>query len=219
VLKKVVLMSIIFCLVAQTALAAGPTVVTPQQPWRYALKTFAEGLRVRVTVNPVRKVAMLLRFADERMKELEALSESDPEAFMEKVLARHDQMVERAQTIISNKDNLPEQIVADLVAAQLKALEVATEMAKDAKDPAIAEKRLSMLKARQELTLAMIEKNAEKIAENQIRLAETVLNNAAETRSRIEQGEGLEVIKERHAQIMRRAQERRDAWLKNRREK
>ncbi len=217
VLRKAFLIVVVLCLVAQIAVAAGPVPrrVTPAQPVRYALKVFVENMRERLVINPNREVAAMIRHANERILELEALSESDPEAFKEALLARHDRLVLRATEVIANRDSLPEKLVTDLAAAQLRALEIASAKAMNAKDPAIAEKRLGLLKARQELVLAMFEKNAERIAKNQILRAETILANAEGLRTRIEKGEGLDVIKEQRARIMKNAHERRMAWLKS----
>lgn len=216
-MKKVLMFVAIFCLVAQGAMAAGPMqkgVVTPNQPVRYTMKLFFEGVREKLAVNPEKKVGLMLRHAGERLKELEALAETDPEALKEKLLARHDAIVKRAEEIVANKASLPETIVTRLAESQVKALEIATEKAKGATDPEIAEKRLNALKARQELALATVEKNAEKIAGEMIKRAEAVLSNSAELRARIEKGEGLEVIKERHAERMQKAKERRENFKK-----
>lgn len=211
-MKKVLMLVLVFCLVAQGAMAAGPMkkgIVTPNQPVRYAMKMFAEGVRETLALNPEKKVGLMIRHAGERLKELEALAESDPEALKEKLLARHDAIVKRAEEIVANKANLPETIVTRLAESQIKALELATEKAKSAVNPAIAEKRLNLLKARQELAMAMVEQNAEKIAEDMIKRAEMVLENSTDIRARIEKGEGLQIIRERQAERMKQAMERR----------
>lgn len=213
--KKVLLLAVVLCLVGQVALAAGEdtNVITPRQPFRYVMKTFFEGVRERFTLNHERRAALFLEHAEERVKELEALAEEDPEALKEKLLARHDALVAKAQEIVTNKENLPDTIVSRMVETQLKVMEMAQERFAEAEDQELAQKRLALLQAKQELVLATVEKNAEKMAEHLIGRAEQMLSNATDVRARIEAGEGIEVVKERQKGIIHQVRERRQKWL------
>ena len=211
--KKILVFTMLFCLVAQGALAAsgeGDThLVTPKQPIRYALKTMVEGVKERFTFNPVHKAGLFLEHASERLKELEALTEEDLETIKARLFERHDILVAKAEEIIANKDNLPEYIKAKAIESQVKALELAQERAAGVEDQELAAKWLNMVKAKQEYMLAHIEKNADKMAENMLERAEATLSNADEVRTKIGAAENLEALRElRPAHGMRRPMQR-----------
>ena len=199
-LKKVLVFAVLFCLVAQGALAASGEgdiqLVTPNQPLRYALKTLVEGVKERLTFNLEHKAGLFLEHAGERLKEFEALTEQDLETVKANLLERHDALVAKAEEIIANKDNLPEYIKAKAVESQVKALELAQQRAAEVEDQELAAKWLDMVKARQEYMLAHIEKNADQMAERILERAQATLSNAAEIRTRIENAESLEAIRE-----------------------
>lgn len=130
------------------------------------------------------------------LRELEELQQSDPEALKSKLLEAHTEMVARAQEIVDHKDTLAQEIIDRTVEHQAKALEQATKTASEATDQELAQKRLAVLKARQELMLASVTKNAQQMAGEILAHAEQVLANASSVRTRIENGEGLEVAKE-----------------------
>jgi len=131
-----------------------------------------------------------------RLRELEELQQSDPEALKSKLLEAHTEMVARAQEIVDRKDTLAQEIIDRAVEHQTKMLEQATKAASAATDQELAQKRLAVVKARQELMLASVTKNAQQMADEMLTHAEQVLANAASVRNRIENGEGLEVAKE-----------------------
>lgn len=218
--KKVVVFAMMFCMVlSPVAFAAGngttQSVLTPKDGVQYQAKLLFEKVRLAFAFGPAAKARMFTNLADERFKELEALQASDPEALKAKLLEQHDKMVAKAQSIIDSKANLPQDIINRVIESQAKAVERATQEAANAKDPDIAQKRLAYVKAKQELMLANVEKNAPQIAEKMIARAQTVLDNAASVRARIENGEGLQVVKERMQQRMEQAKQHRAEWLKN----
>lgn len=218
--RKALVFAVMFCLMlSPVAFAAGDettgNVLTPKDGLLYQGKLMVERVRLGFSFGPAAKARMYTNFADERLKELEALQASDPEALKEKLLAEHDKMVAKAQSIIDNKANLPQDIINRVVESQAKAVERATQEAANAKDPAIAEKRLAYIKAKQELMLANVEKNAPQMAEKMIARAQSVLDNAANVRARIENGEGLQVVKERMQARLEQAKQRRQQWLDN----
>lgn len=220
--KKALVIALLLCLaLSQVAFAAEDekSVITPQHGIRYQAKLLFERVRLGFTLNPVRKAMLLANQAGERLRELEALQETDPEAVKEKLLAAHDQAVARAEQILANRDNLPEDIITKLTENQAKALELATQAAAEAKDPEIAEKRLNLLKARQELTMAAVTKNAEQIAQRTLERAEQVIASADQVRERIQAGEGLEMLRARLQRWKEQAQQRREQFLRNRRGK
>ncbi len=131
-----------------------------------------------------------------RLRELEELQKSDPEALKSKLLEAHTKMVARAQEIVDHKDTLAQEIIDRTVETQTKALEQATKAAAAATDQQLAQKRLEFIKAKQELVLASVTKNAQEMADEMIAHAERVLANASTVRTRIENGEGLDVAKE-----------------------
>ena len=211
--KKILVFTMLFCLVAQGAVAAsgeGDTqLVTPNQPIRYALKTMVEGVKERFTFNLEHKAGLFLEHAGERLKEFEALTEEDLETLKAKLLERHDALVAKAEEIIANKDNLPEYIKTQAVESQVKALELAQERAAKAEDQELAAKWLNMVKAKQEYMIAHIEKNADKMAENMLKRAEATLSNADEVRTKIGAAENIEALRElRPAHGMRRPMQR-----------
>ncbi|MDP3488392.1 MAG: DUF5667 domain-containing protein [Bacillota bacterium] len=217
--KKILVFVVLFCLVAQGALAAsgeGDTkLVTPNQPVRYALKTLGEGVKERLTLNLERKAGLYLDHAGERLKEFEALTQEDFETLKEKLLERHDALVNKAEEIIANKDNLPAYIKAKAVESQVKALELAQERAAKAEDQELAAKWLNKVKAKQEHMIAHIEKNADKMAENMLKRAEATLSNAAEIRTKIGAAENIEALRElRSAHGMKRPMQRLKGALK-----
>ena len=218
--KKAVVLAMIFCLaLIPVAFAAGSettqSVLTPKDGLQYQVKLLFEKVRLGFSFGPAAKARMYTNMADERLKELEALQASDPEALKQKLLEQHDKMVAKAQTIIDTKANLPQDIINRVVESQAKAVERATQEAANAKDPDIAQKRLAYVKAKQELMLANVEKNAPQIAEKMIARAQTVLDNTASVRARIENGEGLQVVKERMQQRLEQVKQHRQQWLKN----
>lgn len=218
--KKAVVLAMMFCLaLSPVAFAAGSettqSVLTPKDGLQYQVKLLFEKMRLGFSFGPAAKARMYTNMADERLKELEALQASDPEALKQKLLEQHDKMVAKAQTIIDTKANLPQDIINRVVESQAKAVERATQEAANAKDPNIAQKRLAYVKAKQELMLANVEKNAPQIAEKMIARAQAVLDNTASVRARIENGEGLQVVKERMQQRLEQVKQRRQQWLKN----
>ena len=187
--KKALALTAVLMLLAPLAVASGP------QGLRLPVgqERRAAGLRPNFAKAQAEGV-----FKQEGTKpaDLLALAESDPAALKEKMLARHDAMVKQAEELIANKAGLPEKIAADLLAAQARAQALATERAKEAKNPALAEKRLANLSERQAKMSGQVEEHAEQIAERMIARANQVLANAAAIRERIEKGEGLAVLEE-----------------------
>jgi hypothetical protein len=217
--KKILVLTVLFCLLAQGAVAASGEgdvqLVTPNQPIRYALKTMLEGVRERFTFNREHKAGLFLEHAGERLKEFEALTEEDLETLKARLLERHDALVAKAEEIIANKDNLPEYLKAKAVESQVKALELAQERAAKAEDQELAAKWLNMVKAKQECMVAHIEKNADKMAENTLKRAEATLSNAAEVRTKIGAAENFEALRElRPAHGMKRPLQRMRTGLK-----
>jgi len=168
------------------------------------------GLNAPLQAGQLRKrIGQAAAQAKERFAKCQELAETDPEAFKARMLERHDAMVARAQATLANKANLPAKIVADLKAAQARILAEATARAKTATDQAAAAKRLAALRERQASVLAATEKNIAQIAANKIKRAETFLANAAAIRTRIEAGEGLDIIRENAQRRIRQMRQRR----------
>lgn len=204
--KKALALTAILMLLAPLAVAAGPGGVK-----------MPPGMQRRNAVAPpnVVRAERVLKQADTKFAELTALAQNDPAALKEKLLARHDALVMQAEELLANQASLPAKIATDLAAAQARALALATERAKEAKNPELAEKRLAQLKERQERTASHIAKHAEQIAARQVAHATQVLANAAAIRERIEKGEGLAVIEElREKRQEQRALRKERKWSK-----
>jgi len=186
-IKKALALTVVLMLLAPLALASGP------QGLR-----LAPGLQRRLVGLPqnVLQAERLLKQAETKFAELEALAQNDPAALKEKLLARHDAIVKQAEELLANQATLPAKIATDLAAAQARALALATERAKEATNPELAAKRLALLTERQARIQAHIAKHSTQIAARQVARAEQVLANAANIRSRIEKGEGLTLIEE-----------------------
>ncbi|MBT9136443.1 MAG: hypothetical protein DDT34_01524 [Firmicutes bacterium] len=179
-LKKIVALTAVLCLLAPVAMAMGPQVRT--------------------------KAA--LRQAETKLARLEEQLQADPAALQEKMLARYDQMVKRAEELLANKAALPAKIVSDLVAAQARALQFATRQAEAAKNQEAATRRLANFREQQARTLARVTENAPRLASEKIARAEKVIANAAAMRERILSGEGLENTRENLEQRIERLTER-----------
>ena len=209
--KKVLLLVLVFVLVAQVAVAAGPQAQGPRQGVGNIMRHYFGEMRAGLNVPPqAGQPRQRVRQAKERLEDLVALAQADPAALAARMLERHDAMVARAQALIANKANLPAQIVADLKAAQAQVLTQATEQAKNAANQETAAKRLAALQARQARILAAVEKNAVQMAEHMITRAEAMLENAPAIRARIEAGEGLAVIREHRERLVQRIQAKRN---------
>ena len=196
--KRVLLLVLVFVLVAQVAVAAGPQAQGPRPGALNIMRHYFGEMRAGLNVLPqAGQPRQRIRQAKERLEDLEALAQADPAALAARLLERHDAMVARAQALIANKANLPAQIVADLKAAQARVLAHTTEQAKNAANQENAAKRLVALQARQARILAAVEKHAAQIARHLIARAEAILANAPDLHARIVAGEGLAVIRER----------------------
>ncbi|MBS3949118.1 MAG: hypothetical protein KGZ53_00385 [Peptococcaceae bacterium] len=126
----------------------------------------------------------------------QALTEEGLATLKAKLLERHEALVAKAEEVLANKDNLLEYIKTKADESQAKALELAQQRAAEATDQELAAKWLNKAKAKQEYRTAHIEKNADKMAENMLKRAEAVLENAAEIRTKIEAAENLEELRE-----------------------
>jgi len=186
-IKKALTLTIVLMLLAPLALASGPQGIRLPQ-----------GLQRRLVGLPphAQQAENLLKQAETKFAELEALAQSDPAALKEKLLARHDALVKQAEELLANQATLPAKIATDLAAAHARVLARATERAQEARNPALAARRLALLAEKQARINAHIEKQSAQIAARQIARAEQVLANAAAIRSRIEKGEGLALIEE-----------------------
>lgn len=185
------------------------TVGTLPAALRQPAQLLAKQLRPAAASGPGLKARMQEEWFGGRLHELEELQASDPEALKAKLLERHDQLVAEAQKVVDNQANLAQQIIDRAVAEQTKAVERATEAAASAKDADLAAKRLAFVKARQELLVAEAKQHAPEIAARMLERAQQVLDNAAGIRSRIENGEGLQVVKEQLQQQRELAKQRR----------
>ncbi|MBT9134328.1 MAG: hypothetical protein DDT38_01059 [Firmicutes bacterium] len=161
-MKKVLLLVVVFALVAQVAVAAGPQAAGPRPGVGNMMRMYFGELRQGLNAMPnAPHMRGRMRLARERLDDLEALAQSDPAALAARMLERHDAMVAKAREIVANKATLPSQIVVDLKAAQARILERAREQAQKATDPAVAQRRLEALQAKQARVLAQVERNAE----------------------------------------------------------
>lgn len=171
--------------------------------------------RPGLSPRPQAATRRLANPARERMRELEELQTSDPEALKAKLLEEHAQMIARAQEIIDQRADLAQEIVDRALENQAKALKAATEAATKAADQELAQKRLELVKARQELMVTKVKKNAEQIADQMISRAEELLANSDSVKSRIENGEGLAVVKEWQQKWTRQAKHDRQQSMPN----
>jgi len=185
-LKKALALTTVLLLLAPVALAMGPQGGRPNP----VIPGMGQGLGRGS--GPLERAENALNRAKARLERLQTQLREDPAALRAQMLARHDEVVKRAEALLADKANLPAKLVSDFMAAQARALEVAKRRAKEALNPEVAARRLAIFKEQQARNLAKMRENAAQIAARKIEQAEKTLGTAAAVRASIESGEKID---------------------------